>query len=56
MEHTKHKENNEPQTNNSNFKISQIEKINFNINDNQLGEGTQKEKSKKKYRGNKTFT
>ena len=44
MEHTKHKENNEPQTNNSNFKISQIEKINFNINDNQLGEGTQKEK------------
>lgn len=44
LEHTKHKENNEPQTNNSNFKISQIEKINFNINDNQLGEGTQKEK------------
>ena len=47
MEHTKHKENNEPQTNNSNFKISQIEKINFNINDNQLGEGTQKEKVRK---------
>ena len=47
LEHTKHKENNEPQTNNSNFKISQIEKINFNINDNQLGEGTQKEKVRK---------
>lgn len=47
LEHTKHKENNEPQTNNSNFKISQIEKIKFNINDNQLGEGTQKEKVRK---------